>query len=115
MKGANMAKRTDSPLEPVISASECYAALRLMGIMCDNIVASGDVSEEIVQFADELRQRIDGMKVVPNDKDKYALGALIRTGFVPGFPRSPERTAGAGLLNLITARGTQESERTLRR
>lgn len=101
--------RTDQPLEQVISASECHAALQLIHYICDNIVASGDVTEEIVQLADEFRERISMLKVSPDQKDRDAMGALIRTGFVPSFPRSPEESAGAGLLNLIAAREMQES------
>ncbi len=97
-------QRTDEPLEPVISESECYAALYLMRLMCDNICSHGDVSEEIVQLVDEFRKRVYTLKAVSSGADSIAVGALIATGLVPSFQRSSEDIAGINLLRLIAAR-----------
>ena len=102
------------PQEPVIPRNECYAALRLINQLCENIWESGDVEENVVELTRQVQDRInDLMEVpearrsqrVPQDKEDMAVSAILATGLLPTCRNrwtSRER-AGAALLRLIEA------------
>jgi hypothetical protein len=81
-----MQPRKDKPNEPVISESECWAGLRLVGHILDRIVEEGDVSEEVVARASEFSSYLETPirqqhPAWPNADDT----AKILGGWLPGF------------------------------
>jgi hypothetical protein len=108
------------PEEPVIPRSECYAALRLIGQLCENICESGDVEENVVElvgrFQDSLQdlqkvpeakdsESLVDLQKVPEDKEDMAVSAILATGLMPTCHNrwSSRENAGAALLRLIEA------------
>jgi hypothetical protein len=77
--------RADSPNEPVISANECNAALRLMSHMARNIIERGEVSEELVQLLDGFSSEVQNLSSPPTGKEGDVVGAAM--WFLPTFPR----------------------------
>jgi hypothetical protein len=81
--------RKDKPCEPVISTSECWAGLRLVGLILDGIVEQGDMPEEVVEraleFSSYLRTFKERHGVRLNGDDAEALEAAILTGLLPTF------------------------------
>jgi len=95
-----------APKQPVISENECYAALRLIEHMCDNIVKRGEVPKSILEFVDQTAKTIDGLNKFPTGKEGQVVSVAIRTGFLPTFHGgSTKESAGVALLELIEAAG----------
>jgi hypothetical protein len=108
------------PEEPVIPRTECYAALRLMSQLCENIWESGDVEENVVElvrrFQDSFQdlqkapeakdsESLVDLQKVPENKDDMAVRAILATGLLPTCHNrwNSREGAGAALLRLIEA------------
>jgi len=109
------------PEEPVIPRNECYAALRLIDQLCDNIRESGDVEENVIELVwrfqkslQDLEEKVPeekdseslvDLQKVPRDKDDMAVSAILATGLLPTCHNrwSSREAAGAALLRLIEA------------
>ena len=97
-----MQPRVDAPYEPVISSNECNAAFRLMRQMCDNIVARGDVPEEIIELCLKFSESVQALSEYPTGEAADAAYAAMF--FLPTFRHdSSQKDAGAALLRLIQA------------
>ena len=76
-------KPRKNPDEPVISKSECMAALRLVGRILDRIVEQGDVPETFVARASEFSSHLETLireqhPAWPNAEDTVViLGAWL--------------------------------------
>jgi hypothetical protein len=100
------------PQEPVISPSECVAALGLAAQMYENIISRGDVPEEVLEWTSrvwkesgELRSKLRSeLRIDSTGKDSDAANDAIMTALLPTFHHgSSQEEAGAALLSLILA------------
>ena len=89
-----------------ISTSECYCGLRLVKIICDNIVEHGDVPKRIWQFAARISDNVKALELQPSGADYDAMGALIVSGFIPTFVKSPKEDVSSAIIELLEIRGT---------
>ena len=103
-------KKFGPPQQPVIARNECYATLRLMQECCENLMAHGDLTSPVFQVVSQFSKNIKKFDLSPTGRDAEAMYALIETGFVPSFVRSPKNVAGAALIRLIELRGTDDSQ-----
>jgi hypothetical protein len=82
--------RKDKPYEPVISRSECWARLRLVGHILDGIVEHGDAPEQVVARAFEFSCYIETLRqkhhAWPNAKDSEALYSAIESAPLVAHP-----------------------------
>jgi hypothetical protein len=89
MKKMKWTPRKDNPSEPVISKSECWAGLRLVGLILDGIVEQGDVPEQVVEMALEFSSRLQTFReqhgIRLNGDQAEALESAIATGLLPTF------------------------------
>src|ERR1700724_3432009 len=104
------------PQEPIIPRKECYAALRLVNQLCENIWESGDVEENVIELVwrfqksfQDLEEKVPeekdneslvDLQKVPEDKEHMAVRALLTTGLLPTCHNrwSSRENAGAALL-----------------
>lgn len=84
--------RKDTPYEPIISRSECWAGLRLVQEILERIVSQGDAPEEVVERAHQFKRYVEALQqkhgARSNAKDKAAWAAMysaIAEGTLPTF------------------------------
>ena len=77
---------------------------QLVGHLCDNIRAHGDVSEQILNLTLRITSMVKHLPH-PSGEDSEAPCHAIETGLLPTF-RSPEEDAGPALLRLIAVKLT---------
>ncbi len=89
-----------------VSANECYCGLRLVKLICDNIVERGDVPKRIWRLAEQISANVKALQLKPSSEDYEAMRALILSGFVPTFAKPPKEDVGAAIIELIQTKGT---------
>jgi len=96
------------PQGRVIPPSECYAALKLAKEMYYNILSSGDVPEEVLEWVCRVLEESKELQSklctdsTGRDENSSAVWDAIMTALLPTFHYgSSQEDAGAALLSLI--------------